>query len=106
MQKNLEEIKAIAAGQCHASQDFSRANVILNDAWNELNHVLKRNERNLAQDIIRCADCKYWEESGFLYHGNRPCEKHNGRFFVGGGDNNDGLYTSPDFGCVDGEKRT
>ena len=51
-----------------------------------------------------CKDCKWWESDRHEWMGCRPCMAESGaedaRFFVGGGDNNDGLYTAPDFGCV------
>lgn len=53
---------------------------------------------------ILCANCRYWGKERYEWDGNRPCEKQDGRFFVGGGDNNDGLYTASDFGCVDGRE--
>jgi hypothetical protein len=57
--------------------------------------------------VVRCAECKYWAEKRYEWdRHSRPCHNYDGRFFVGGGDNNDGLYTEPNFGCVDGVRRT
>ncbi len=58
------------------------------------------------RDEVRiCLNCKYWGQEIYNWNGCRPCQKEDGRFFVGGGDNNDGLYTQPEFGCVEFERR-
>ena len=54
--------------------------------------------------VVRCIDCIYWDMTGEPWYSNRPCMCEEG-FFVGGGDNNDGLYTEPTFGCVKGKLR-
>ena len=49
-----------------------------------------------------CENCKWWDmdEEGYEYGGCKPCEHpQNGKFFIGGGDCNDGLYTKKDFFC-------
>lgn len=53
--------------------------------------------------IINCKDCVFW--TGDEWDGSRSCHNDSGRFFVGGGDCNDGLYTQPDFGCIDGTNK-
>ena len=51
-----------------------------------------------------CKDCRWWGEEKFAYFaGSRPCNAEylqDAKFFITGGDNNDGLYSCPDFGCV------
>lgn len=54
-------------------------------------------------EIVLCKNCKHWDRSGSEWYGSRLCGCVDGKFFVGGGDNNDALYTEPEFGCVDGE---
>lgn len=49
---------------------------------------------------IQCSNCKSWGLKKYEWHGNRPCDSREG-FFIGGGDNNDGIYTAPDFYCKD-----
>ena len=52
-----------------------------------------------------CSACRWWGEPDYEWDGYRPCNRvgdAESHAFVGGGDNNDGLYTKPDFGCVDG----
>ena len=51
-----------------------------------------------------CANCKHWGEKIYEWYDNaRPCNKLDGRFYIDGGDGTDGLYTQPDFGCVEWE---
>lgn len=64
------------------------------------NQVFKEN-----RETVLCKNCKHWNRDGLEWHGSRPCGCVDGKFFVGGGDNNDGLYTEPEFGCVDGEEK-
>ncbi len=56
--------------------------------------------------IVRCSQCKYWGPEKYDWFGSRPCQNENARFFVAGGDNNDSLYTEPEFGCIDGQLMT
>ena len=51
---------------------------------------------------VLCKNCKYWGNKRYEWDGHCPCDNNNGRFFIGGGDNNDSLYTKPNFGCIDG----
>ena len=52
--------------------------------------------------IVRCRDCRFWAEGRYEYMGCRPCYSSSDLFFVGGGDENDSLFTAPGFGCVAG----
>jgi len=56
--------------------------------------------------MIHCRDCAFWSEQKYEWMGARPCKASSDLFFVGGGEGNDGLYTSPYFGCVVGIRRT
>ena len=57
-----------------------------------------------------CKNCRMWRLFSSEWNGCRPCDAEcgaaNALFFVGGGDNNDGLYTASTFGCVHFEART
>lgn len=56
--------------------------------------------------IIHCKECRFWGDEKYDWHGNRPCKAASDLFFVGGGDNNDGLYTSPNFYCAAAQHRS
>ena len=94
-------------------QQFSARGLWISASGNIYEHeketMIRKSDRYLLiyfkVGFVLCAECKHWGDRKHEWHGNRPCELRDGKFFVGGGDNNDGLYTEPEFGCVDGEEK-
>jgi hypothetical protein len=54
--------------------------------------------------VSRCATCALWGYKDmppdYNWDGRKVCQYNGNLTEIGGGDNNDSLYTSPDFGCV------
>ena len=57
-----------------------------------------------VEPLKRCKTCRHWDVEECEWLGNRQCTAGKG-WFVGGGDNNDSLYTEPEFGCVNWEAK-
>ena len=77
--------------------------------WHAAQQLAEPPVTSTNNETLRCAECRWWDEECYAWWGGcRPCNavpRTGSECFVGGGDNNDNLYTGPEFFCKNFERQ-